>query len=371
VISVRARQALRTGHKWIAIAVAPLLLLQVITGLMLTFKDELAWRLDASMRSIVTLSRAAPQARISPDHALERALRALPPDCAPERLYFPKHDRSVFLLKCTRHPGGDELLATVDPWTGSVVDAGAPWRFPFELADELHLDWRIETPGRLIIGTVGCILLTLAATGFIVWWPGLVRVVRALNPAWRGSTRARLRIFHRLIGPVATVFIVLAISAGIVAAWRPWIEPLVGRVLPLASAPKVEPPASRAAELISLAEVERLALTALPGATVRDVRSDDGGFEVVRLIMNPAEEARPRAADHVWFDRRTGDLLAVAETANEPAGTRLLGWVLPVHTGQALGLAGRILMVCIGLAALALLVSGVWSAFARPAPVRK
>jgi uncharacterized iron-regulated membrane protein len=87
--------------------------------------------------------------------------------------------------------------------------------------------------------------------------------------------------------------------------------------------------------------------------------------------MNPAEEARPRAADHVWFDRRSGQLLAVAETASEPAGTRLLGWVLPVHTGQAWGTGGRILMVCIGLAALTLLVSGLWSAFTRATPVRK
>ena len=374
MISVRARSLLRTGHKWLAITIAPILLLQVVTGLMLTFKDEIGWRLDASMRSAATTAPAAMQPRISPDLALSRALQALPVDCEPDRFYFPKHERGVFLLKCTRSASGDELLASVDPWTGRTIDAGSPWRFPFELADELHLDWRMETPGRAVIGTLGCVLLTLAISGFVVWWPGLARVVRAMRPAWRGGMRMRLRVLHRLVGPVAAAFIVIFVAAAVVAAWRPWIEPLVGRVLPLDAPPRQarEQPVTDTTStgLISLSEVERLALTALPGATVRDMRSTKGHFDVLQLIMNPAEKSRPRAADHVWVDRRSGRVLAVKQTVSELTGTRLLGWVLPIHTGEALGIAGRILQLSFGLAVLTLLASGVVSAFGRSKPVR-
>jgi uncharacterized iron-regulated membrane protein len=366
VISVRARQALRTGHKWLAIVVAPILLLQIGTGLMLTFKEELAWQLDASVRSAITPARAVTWARVSPDLAFGNALRALPSDCRPDRFYFPKHERGVFLLKCTRRSNGLELLASVDPWIGRVIDAGSIWQFPFELADELHLDWRIERPGRAIIGTLGCVLLTLAVTGFVVWWPGISRVTRALRPAWRGSSRARLRILHRLVGPIVAAFVVIFISAGIAAAWRPWIEPLVGRVLPLSAAPLATAAAAPSGNLVSLAEVERMARAALPGATVRDLRADGASFEVLQAVMNPAFEARPRAADHVWIDRRSGSVLGMRQTVSERPGTRLLGWVLPTHTGEALGLGGRILMLCVGLAIFTLLVSGVLSALGRP-----
>lgn len=350
MISVRSRGLLRTAHKWLGLAAALFLLMQAATGVMLTFKDEIGWRIDSAIRS-----DASAGVRISPDLALERAR------CAPKRLYFPKHERGVFLVKCANRG-----IATVDQWSGRVIAAGPAWRFPFEFADEWHLDWRIARPGSAIVGILGLCLLTLAVSGFFVWWPGKRYVVRAMRPVWRGGVRTRLRMLHRLVGPVVLTFIVFFITAGVVTAWRPWIEPLVGRVLPLEEAPakpQVTQPALNS--LMPLAEVERLALAALPGTTVRDMRNQDGRFELIQLIMNPAFETRPRAADHVWVDRRSGHLLGTRRTAHEPAGTRLLGWVLPIHTGQVFGVAGRILMLLVGLAVLTLALSGTIAALRR------
>ena len=368
MIRVRTRQLVRVAHRWTGLVVALFLILQATTGVMLTFKDELAWRVDPAMRASAFPVGDPRSARISPDIALERALAALPPGCAPDRLYFPKHERGVFLVKCTHRDSGDELRATVDPWNGHVIAAGGIWQFPFELADELHLDWRIERPGQVIIGTLGCVLLALAISGFFVWWPGKRHALRAMRPVWRGGVRTRLRMLHRLVGPIVAGFVVLFISAGVVTAWRPWVEPLVGKVLPLAKPPSVESVAARAANgerLTPLLDVERLALAALPGATVRDMRNDGGAFEVIQLVMNPAHESRPRAADHVWVDRRSERLLGVRQTATEPAGTRLLGWVLPLHTGQAYGLGGRVFMLLVGLSVLTLAVSGTIATLRR------
>jgi uncharacterized iron-regulated membrane protein len=360
MLSQKSRLSLTALHRWLGVAAALLLLCQACTGVMISFKDEWARLLDPAMRSMPAPPGAQ---RISPDAALHVA-RTAAGDCRPRRLYFPKGDDGVFLLKCSRTVDGADWIVTVDARLARALAAGPVWRFPFEFADEWHLELRSGLPGRGIVGAIGTALAFLSVAGLIVWWPGCRHLARVMKPAWRGGVRRRLLILHRLVGPAAMTFIALLALAGILTAWRPWIEPLVGRVLPIDRPPAIV--AGRGdRELLPLGEVERLALSAFPGATVRDIREDGGGDHVVQVVINPVVDARPRAADHAWVDRRNGVLLATRSTAGESAGTRLLGWILPVHTGEWLGLPGRLLMLMAGLSVAVLTISGVISALTR------
>lgn len=353
------RLRLAAIHRWLGLIVALFVLLQATTGLLIAFKDDLAYWLDPAMQAVGGMTAS----RLSADAALVAALAASHP-CRPVRLYFPKRPDGVFLLKCRRGPGERHWIATVDPGTGTVLRAGPAWQFPFELADELHLDWSLDRPGRLAVGLLGSSLVALAVIGAVIWWPGLGRIRRALRPVWRGRARAKLLMLHRLAGPIMAVPVLLLASAGAMTALRPWLDPMVSRVLPIAVAPHFAE-SIPAGPLLSLAEVERLALEANPGASVRDIR-ERGGFDRVQVVMNPARTARPRAADHVWIDRRTSTVIGILHTDREPRGSRLLGWLLPLHTGEWLGLAGRLLMLLAGGTVIALAVTGTLAWFKRP-----
>lgn len=361
-VTMRQSTRLRLAaiHRWLGLIAASFIVLQATTGLLIAFKDDLARWLDPAMRA----ASGTPATRLSPDAALDAALAASHP-CRPVRLYFPKRPDGVFLLKCRRGPGDQHWVVTVDPGTGTVLRAGNAWRFPFELADELHLDWRLDRPGRLAVGLLGTSLVALATIGAIVWWPGRARVRRALRPVWRGKARAKLLTLHRFAGPIMAVPILVLASAGTMTALRPWLDPAVNRVMPVAVAPRFAE-STPAGPLLPLAEVERLALEANPGASVRDIR-ERGGFDRVQVVMNPARTVRPRAADHVWIDRRSSTVIGVLHTDREPRGSRLLGWLLPIHTGEWLGLAGRLFMLLTGCTVLALAVTGTVAWLKRPA----
>jgi uncharacterized iron-regulated membrane protein len=363
MLSQKQRLLLTAIHRWAGVGIALLLLFQACTGMLLSFKDVWAQAMDPAMRSSPMRGDSV---RVSPDQVMDAALAAAG-DCRPRRLYFPKGERGVFLLKCERGPDRVDWIVTVDAHRGEVLASAPTWKFPFEFADEWHLELRAGSSGRAIVGGLGLALTLLAIAGLVVWWPGMRNVVRVMKPAWRGGARRRLLILHRLVGPGVFTFALVLAGAGCLTAWRPWVEPMVARVLPLTAAPAL-PGSSGSETLLPLAEVERLALEAFPGASVRDIRDRNGGYEVVQVVINPVFEARPRAADHAWVDRRSGTLLAAQSTASEPAGSRLLGWILPVHTGEWLGLPGRLLMLLTGLSILALTISGVASTFMKPRP---
>lgn len=328
---------------------AALLLLQATSGLMITFKEE-AGRLlhPRAMKSV------AEGPRIDPDRALTRAHTAAG-DCTPERLYFPRHKDGVFLLRC-RDPAGALRLATVDAVTGQLLKAGSVWAFPFEAADLLHLDLTSGRTGRNVVGTAGLLLLMLAAFGLAAWWPGWARIVRALRIPWRGATRQKLVQLHRSAGAVLSAFLILTAATGAALAFYPVLERALDKWLPVAKAPVFEQTSSDA-PLMSFLEVEQRALSHFPQDTVRDIRMVAGSLDVALVVLNPAHSGRPRSADRVWVDRRDGTTVA-ASVADEPAGSRVLGWMLPVHTGEVLGLFGQWLSFVVGLGLLGLLVTG-------------
>jgi uncharacterized iron-regulated membrane protein len=61
----------------------------------------------------------------------------------------------------------------------------------------------------------------------------------------------------------------------------------------------------------------------------------------------------------VSIEQYSGAVLRIQGPHEASAGDHVLGWLFPLHTGQAFGLPGRILMVAVGLAPMGLYMTGV------------
>ena len=61
----------------------------------------------------------------------------------------------------------------------------------------------------------------------------------------------------------------------------------------------------------------------------------------------------------MWIDQYNGKVLAVQDPNQFTAGETFLNLMWPLHSGEALGLAGRILWCVTGFAPLILYVSGI------------
>ena len=78
----------------------------------------------------------------------------------------------------------------------------------------------------------------------------------------------------------------------------------------------------------------------------------------MRLLQ--AAEVRADTGDTRIRLRADGSVVDRRDPLRGPAGDRLIAWLFPLHSGEALGLAGRIAWTVFGVAPALLFVTGTW-----------
>jgi len=78
----------------------------------------------------------------------------------------------------------------------------------------------------------------------------------------------------------------------------------------------------------------------------------------IRLLQ--ATEIRADTGDTRVRLRGDGTVVDQRDPLRGPAGDRLIAWLFPLHSGEALGLAGRIAWSIFGIAPALLFLTGAW-----------
>lgn len=335
-------------HRWIALAFAPLLLIQATTGVALLFRDELS--------RLVHPAGPNQTGTTVPLSTMAEAARRTAPDLQVTRIFYPADSANVALAQL-EGPGGAVRYAAIDPANGAVVSSGSIWRFPLEAALQVHFRLMSGTVGLIVVALNGLALALLAGSGLWHWWPGAARVARELKAPARAPARLKLRMWHRSLGAVLAVVLMASAITGVLLA----VEnlPLPGTAT--AQAEPAPPPGPQAID-----DAFALARKANPGARPRDVRlAADGSLKFNFLA--------PRGG------RWAVDVVTVAAGA-EGGVTRLplednrALWLttLPIHSGDAIGPAGRWPMLAAAIALIVLAISGpvLWWRRTRRGPAR-
>jgi uncharacterized iron-regulated membrane protein len=76
-------------------------------------------------------------------------------------------------------------------------------------------------------------------------------------------------------------------------------------------------------------------------------------------MRQPEEASLFFTTTTVWVDQFSGEVLAVRDPNTVTAGETVLNLMWPLHNGEALGLAGRILVRIAGFVPLVLYVTGL------------
>ena len=117
-------------------------------------------------------------------------------------------------------PGSGSLIGLDDTGDGvmgflyNLHLCGLSWKgyagyLPF-LEKPAHVLGNDElTVGGLILAVTGVLLLLLAATGIVVWWPGLRRLARGLRVRRRQGSYAFNYDLHNVVGIAAVPFLLM------------------------------------------------------------------------------------------------------------------------------------------------------------------
>lgn len=317
----------RTGfliwHRRLALAFAPLLLLQALTGAALLLREPLSGLLGPHGGAGAHLPVSALVAAAGHD-----GVRL-------DRLFLPVRAGDVALAQRS-----DGTYAAVDPVSALVVREGGVFAFPLEAALQWHYRLMWGTTGLAVVALSGLALTLLAASGLAFWWPGQGRWGKALaiNPRMPG--RVRLRQWHRSGGVVITVLVLLSGVSGVLLSGP---DVFAGAVPAQAS---YSPTGAQINAAVAAAQAQ------FPGTPLRDIRFPKAD----RLDINfRADDDGPRSVHMVAVTLSTAKVMKVTPAAQNDA---LWMKVLPLHTGESFGPIGLVLLLVEAMVLAALAVTG-------------
>lgn len=332
-------------HKYIGLAAALFILVQAITGAMLVYRAELARLVDPA--GMVRQSQG-PDAPLS---AILGSIRQSHPDWRIGRIFFPREPGDVYFVQLTTSEGAARY-ASVDPGSARILREGRVWSFPAEAALRIHYELMSGVPGRVFVLLVGLSVLGMAASGLAYWWPRRGRWRKSLAVDFGLAPKIVLRQFHRSLGPLLALPILLSAATGAYLAFVLLIESPAPPPRPSTATPPATAPDSALA----------LARSAFPGSAVRDIRiPDPGTFN----ILFRAPERNPEAVHLVRVDLAQNRVLARVPADRDPS---LWVPILPIHTGKTFGTTGRIILLLGALALATLAVTGplMWLQARKP-----
>jgi uncharacterized iron-regulated membrane protein len=347
-----ARLPLRQIHRWSGLVAALLFLLQAVTGILWSNQEVLTSVFHAEARSQATSRRA-------PLDDLLGAISAQAPGATLDRIAFPRDHHLPLTVRLVSPRSTTEVML-VDPSSATVLSAGPIWAYPEQFAEQLHGTLLAGAAGHWIVAFEGLVLVTMALSGLVIWWPGLARVKPALTLHVGGPPRRLLLESHRIPGVLAAcTLLVTGVTGALMAA-----EPLTSQLVALAApvGPEVRPVLPNRPAGPSAISAERALATVqarFPKGRLVKVSAMGPADRVIFAILVDTRSRNPMAYDMAGVDRATGALTVYADAAHIPAGDEAVAWLTPVHTGEIYGPLRPLIATGGGLVLMLIVLTGV------------
>jgi uncharacterized iron-regulated membrane protein len=358
------------------------------TGVAIAFEHEMLDWLDRDVARVTAPAgaRPLPLAELQGFVAMQR------PDFKTTAVSVPRDPTAAY----TYRAGREETLY-VNPYTGA---AAAPKSDAAHHVIEDLIHWHrwlgakdgATSAARLVTGVCNAAFLGLCVTGLYLWFPRKWSR-RALRPlVWFvGAYRGKARDFnwHNVLGLWSAPVLIVLAGTGVVISFG-WAHDLVFRAageappkfrdfrMMAVPAPAV-PPVAPGTPRLSLDAIHARLLREFPTAeSIAYTLPSD--LHAVRPLDVAVFEPAPfstagRVIAHV--DPFRGDVLSATRFSERSAGLQARVWVRFLHTGEAFGLAGKIVAALATAASLLLVWTGFALAWRRffprrntPAPAR-
>ncbi|NOU22948.1 MAG: PepSY domain-containing protein [Methyloglobulus sp.] len=288
-------------------------------------------------------------------------------------LTFPNPERPVFTAAYEVPAPGtdwdDRYIVFVEPCNGLVTGSRfydsqlRPLDGPLMgVAIRIHTSLLLNFPGFWLgnnLISFGSVFIACSMLiGVYLWWPRNRRWLTALTIKRRSSRERFNYDLHKVFGVFAGFLLLVSLFTGIhmYSPWTEWIDQGINNLSPVtrlttgATSSQLTP----GKKVISAEQALKIASANIPQSYPISLAfpGDEQGVYSITL-----------KSDSVWdgeviIDQYSGKILQLYGPNNATAGDHFLGWLFPLHTGQAFGLTGRILILFLGLMPILLYVTG-------------
>ncbi|WP_446809920.1 PepSY-associated TM helix domain-containing protein [Methylomonas sp. 2BW1-5-20] len=355
------RQFWLAAHLYLGLSLGLVIAVVGLTGSLLVFYIDL----DEWLNPQLIISEPSAQ-RLSYEDIFQALRRAEPARQRGWRLEIPDDPRRAITARYykpqeTEHHGFAPLMVSVDPYSGAVLADRFWGKFAMTWLYDLHYKLLLDETGKILLAIVGGLLLISLVTGVYLWWPPLHKLKNALSLK-RHASRERLNYdLHKLAGIYSLIVMLVLALTGIALEIPQYVNPLLGHFSPLQASPKPlsVPPQTHQAR-ISLDQAVAAGQAVFPLARLCWIETPDGTGGSYRINLRQAGEPSQRfPKTNVWVDQYSGQVLAVSNPDELGGSDTVINWLHPLHTGEALGLTGRLLVLFSGLLCPVLFITGV------------
>jgi uncharacterized iron-regulated membrane protein len=355
------KKAIGKLHLWLGLSSGLVVFIVSLTGAIFTFQDEIRdaiqpWRLVAVPAHAVPL----------PPSRLLAAAVASHPGATPSwtSYYAPNRSATVYFTD----KAGGEYMASLDPYTGRVLHEQNLATDFFGIVQALHMYLLLPVAiGEWIVGVSIAIFLAMLVTGLVLWWPKRKQERKQrLTIKWGAKWRRLNYDLHQVLGfYIAAGAFIIALT-GLFMSFGSWLQAAsfvanAGQRYPLEEAPPT---------------VDTLATTLAPAQPLSDVayrqvRQQSPTAEMI--LIGPATDRKQPVycltyekalhyyqRDEYYFHPVSGQLLRALPHASKSNGKLLGDLNYDLHTGQILGLGGKIVAFLISLLSASLPVTGTF-----------
>ncbi len=353
-------------HLWLGLGLGLFLAVIGITGSVLVFWKEIDQALNPGLYT--SAAESGGQQRRSLDELFTAAQNSAPTGWQSMYGDAPEQSNGNYLFHfyyetpSEQTENAESLNVAVDPFTAQVVSHRVFYHTWNPLKHslvgfffKLHYAMFLGEAGVVAVGILACLLLISVLTGLILWWPLTGKWRRALTIKRRASRERFNHDLHQTCGVYSLLVLLALLISGIY-----FNLPEQFRWLVNACSPLTEEPAAVGSGNAGLEALLSQAQTDVGGQPLY-YALNGGMHNQFTACFKDVSELKPYVLTSrcLVFNRNNGELLQIIDPAHGSAGDVFMQWQWPLHSGQAFGWTGRILVFITGLLCPLLFVTGV------------
>ncbi|MBL8501443.1 MAG: PepSY domain-containing protein [Nitrosomonas sp.] len=359
-------------HLWLGLILGVWLSLIGLTGSLLVFYHELEEQIHPEIFAVTPQPEG--EAAFKPFDEIYAAIQAdMPENVQLGSIFYPRTKASSWWGRYTVATGPRAGLwyVFVDPYTAQILDhwyvkKEDQWfrrefsGFIYDLHYKLLLPAEIGTP---LVGIIAILTLVSISIGIYLWWPKKGKWRQSLSIKRGASPQRFVFDLHNVSGiyllPALAVVVLSGVYFNLPEQFYWMVKQFSPGTVEYYKYNTQSAPPALDVQPIGLARAFDIARLRFPEGRpefLRNAATPDSTYRICsKQVVNVSAFADVRC---VHVDQYNGEILHFSASGNHTAGDSFARWQLPLHSGKAFGLPGRILILLSGLALPVLFITG-------------
>jgi sulfite reductase (NADPH) flavoprotein alpha-component len=338
-------------HKWSGITLGFLMFLMAVSGVSLTFREELLPNLYPKLFHIHAGADVLPLSDLytkAQAHVGNRGVIT--------NIYGAEDPQEAYLLLYKDPARKFPMMLTMNPFTGDVVGEMPIIKNFFAVMLFLHSNFFLGKAGSYLVGISGLILLFFILSGLYIWVPQASLWGRIKETFTPRSTRRTQKIHHTL-GILFSIPLLISAITGFLTIFD--VSYLVVR--PLKNEAERVDELERKSEC-TFQEQHKVLMNATPlmNSNLISVHLCTVKNGLMKISYGLRDKNFLNGYARVLIDPKTQKELQSFNSEKDPSSwnlKRLL--VYPLHTGEFFGMLGRVIVLISGFALAGMFITGL------------